>query len=110
MFQHLARMFRSARPTPTAAGKFRLAVEPLEGRAVPASFTAATVAQLIQHINDSNALPGPDTITLTAGATYTLTAVNNSTDGANGLPVITDGGGLTIVGNGATVARNTSAG
>jgi hypothetical protein len=44
---------------------------------------------------------GADTINLTAG-TYNLTAIDND---ANGLPVITDPDGLTINGNGSTLAR-----
>jgi hypothetical protein len=111
MWNRVARMFRgrpAVAPTPTR--RARLAVEPLEGRAVPAFFTAATVAELIQHINDANALPGPDTISLASGATFNMTAVNNTVHGATGLPVVTDGDGLTIVGNGATIARTTVSG
>ena len=42
---------------------------------------------------------GADTIVLPAGSTQTLTAVNNDTDGPNGLPSITSN--LTIIGAGA---------
>src|SRR5215217_3990781 len=100
MFKSLKRLFHAPVP-PRPARRARLFVEPLEDRAVPASFTAATVAELVQHINDANALPGADTITLKPGATFTLTAVNNTTHGWTGLPVATDGAGLTIAGNGA---------
>src|SRR5215207_2654293 len=95
---------------PTPVSRIRLGVECSEDRAVPAAWTAATVAELVQHIDDANALPGPDTITLAPGATFSLTAVNNTTHGPTGLPVVTDGDGLTIVGNGATIERGTAAG
>ena len=55
-----------------------------------------------------------DTLSLAAGCTYTLSAVNNSgyvfnaTAGANGLPVISQN--LTIEGNGATILRSQDAG
>ncbi len=39
---------------------------------------------------------------------YTLTATNNSTDSATGLPAIT--GSVTVVGNGATIVRSSSSG
>src|SRR5262249_25132916 len=117
MFKSLVRLFRPAPVAARATPRVRLSVEPLEDRAVPASWTASTVAELVQRINDATALTGPDIITLTAGATYTLTAVNNTTygpnglsDGPNGLPVITDSYGLTIVGQGATVERSTATG
>src|SRR5581483_7839023 len=40
------------------------------------------------------------------GCTYSLTSANNTTAGANGLPVISSP--LTIIGNGATIAGNNS--
>ena len=54
-----------------------------------------------------------DTINLAAGGTYTLTAVDNVVNGANGLAVIANdaaGLDLTINGNGATIQRSTAAG
>ena len=54
-----------------------------------------------------------DTINLAAGGTYTLTTIDNSANGANGLPVIiNDAAGLdlTINGNGATIQRNAEPG
>jgi hypothetical protein len=54
-----------------------------------------------------------DVINLAAGGTYTLTTIDNSSNGANGLPVIAnDAGGLdlTINGNGATIQRNAEPG
>src|SRR5262245_24520884 len=48
---------------------------------------AEDVACLIRAINTANGNGEADTIQLEAG-TYTLTAVDNETDGANGLPSI----------------------
>jgi hypothetical protein len=56
------------------------------------------VACLIAAINEANANGEANTITLAAG-TYTLTSVNNTTDGGNGLPSITST--LTLIGAGA---------
>jgi hypothetical protein len=90
--------------------RFRPAVHRLEDRAVPAGFTAASASDLTADIDAANATPEADTITLAAGKTFTLTAVNNTTDGANGLPVIAAGEDLTIVGNAAVIERSTTAG
>ena len=50
-----------------------------------------------------------DTLSLAAGCTYTLSAVdNNSVDGSSGLPEISKD--LTIEGNGATILRSQDAG
>lgn len=71
---------------------------------------AGDVNALIEAINNANnetLYPGPDTINLAAGSTYTLTVVNNNTDGPNGLPSITST--ITINGNGAIIERSTSA-
>ena len=54
-----------------------------------------------------------DIINLAAGGTYTLTTIDNSSNGANGLPVIVNdaaGLDLTINGNGATIQRNAEPG
>lgn len=88
-------------------------LEHLEGRTLFASYAAANVSQLIAAMNAANASAVADEINLAAGATFTLTAVNNTTDtdGPNGLPVIvSSGGGLTIRGNGATLERSAAAG
>ena len=71
---------------------------------------AATVSDLIADINAANTAGGANTITLTAPTTspYVLTAVNNTTDGATGLPVIAANDNLTIVGNGDTIERSTA--
>src|SRR5262245_59552861 len=65
-----------------------------------AEFTCAggDVACLIDAMNDANANGEENTITLATGA-YTLTAVDNDTDGPNGLPSVT--GRMTIRGAGA---------
>jgi len=49
---------------------------------------------------------GADTIVLPTGGTYTLTVVNNATDGPNGLPSITSE--ITINGDGATIERSST--
>ena len=65
------------------------------GQAADFSCTAGNVACLIDAINQANANGEANTITLKAG-TYTMTAVDNNTDGSNGLPVVTSP--LTITG------------
>jgi hypothetical protein len=45
-----------------------------------------------------------------AGKTFSLTAVDNTTDGATGLPLIAANDNLTIVGNGDTIERSTVSG
>src|SRR6516164_5256950 len=95
---------------PILRRRTRIAVEQLEDRTVPSNVTAATVSDLIADINAANALGGSNTITLVAGNTFPLTAVNNTTDSANGLPVIAANDNLTIQGNGDTIARSTASG
>ncbi len=69
--------------------------------------TSCTTAALISAITTANSTNG--TVTLTSGCTYTLTAINNTTDGGGvGLPVIK--GRVTIQGSGATIARSTASG
>jgi hypothetical protein len=74
--------------------------------ATPAS--AATVgcdpAALVTALAGPSALNGNGTVTLTAGCTYTMTAVNNTTDGPNAFPDIL--GTVTVIGNGATITRS----
>jgi chitodextrinase len=77
--------------------------------AAPPAFagTPCTAAALISAITAANTTNG--TVTLTSGCTYTLTAINNTTDnGGVGLPDIT--GKVTIQGSGATIARSTASG
>src|SRR5438132_10673030 len=88
----------------------RLTLEQLEDRTVPSSFTAASVSDLIADINAANLAGGSNTIALVAGNPFSLTAVNNTTDGATGLPVIAANDNLTILGNGDTIERNTASG
>jgi hypothetical protein len=84
----------------------------LEARTLLTSYTAATVADLIADINAANKAGGTNTIALTAptSSPYVLTAVDNSTDGATGLPVIARKDALTIIGNGDTIERSTASG
>jgi hypothetical protein len=88
----------------------RLVLEQLEDRLVPSSFAANTVTELIADINAANQASGSNTITLRAGNTFSLTAVNHTTDGPTGLPVITANDNLTVVGNGDTIERSTASG
>jgi predicted outer membrane repeat protein len=67
---------------------------------------ASSVSSLISAIVSSNSASTPSTICL-GGGVYSLTAVNNSTDGANGLPSITKN--ITIIGNNSVIERATSA-
>jgi hypothetical protein len=87
----------------------RLCLEPLEDRNLPSSYTAATVSDLIADINAANKAGGSNTITLAANTSFVLTAVDNTTDGATGLPATTKGN-LTIAGNGDTIERSTASG
>jgi hypothetical protein len=90
----------------------RLTLEQLEDRTVPSNFTAATVPDLIADIHAANQAGGSNMIALVAPATspYVLAPVNNTTDGATGLPVIAANDNLTIIGNGDTIQRSTAAG
>src|SRR5208283_5200969 len=115
--RHLLRkLWTSASPRTQARSPrprgLKLTIEQLEDRLTPSNFTAANVSQLITDINAANQAGGSNTIALTAAANtpYTLTAVDNSTNGANGLPVIAANDNLTIVGNGDTVERSSAAG
>ncbi len=88
-----------------------LVVAAFGSAAVAAPALAATVpctaTDLISAISAANGSGG--TVTLTSGCLYTLTAVNNTTDGGGvGLPVIT--GNVTVQGNGATITRSTASG
>jgi len=99
--------------TNSSCPRFRPGVEPLEGREVPASYTASTVPELIAVINTANQTAEADTITLTPGKTFTLTEANNAQypSGPNGLPVVAAAGGpLIVLGSGDVVERSTAAG
>ena len=85
-------------------------LEPLEDRTLFASYAAANVAELIAAINAANASAAADTITLAAGKTFSLSAVHNTDNGANGLPRVTDRGGLTILGAVTAIERSAASG
>ena len=89
-----------------------LPAEVLEVRSLLSSYTAASVSALVADINAANANGGANTITLAANTTFDLTAVNNTTNGANGLPVIsgaTVADNLTIIGTGGDAIDRSSA-
>jgi predicted outer membrane repeat protein len=96
-----------SKQTPAQSNRVRLTLECLENREVPAGYTAATVPELIGAINTANLSAEADTITLAAGKTFALTAMND-TEYRTGLPVIrAEGGPLTIIGNGDVIERST---
>lgn len=83
-----------------AAAVFNVAAGDVTG---PAGLKAA--------IASANSNGEDDTINLAAGSTYTLSSVDNTTNGPNGLPVITSdttdrGHTVTINANGATIKGN----
>jgi hypothetical protein len=94
---------RRSAPVPRRS---RLALVQFEDRTVPSNFTAASVADLIADINAANQTVEADSITLVPGTTFKLTAVDNTANGATGLPVIAATEDLTILGNGDTIARS----
>jgi hypothetical protein len=77
-------------------------------RAAVIPCTAGNVTCLIDAITTANSTPGvADTIQLD-GSTFTLSVVNNSTNGPNGLPSITSD--ITIEGNGSIIERSAAGG
>src|SRR5262249_28593393 len=98
------------RPPSARRRNVRLAVESLEDRVTPANYSAASVSDLIADINAANLTPEADTITLVASKTFTLNVVDNTTDGATGLPVIAASEDLTVVGNGDIIERSSATG
>jgi hypothetical protein len=106
--RNLVRGRRPARRSQSQRPGGRLGLEQLEDRLTPSNFTAASVSDLIADISAANKQGGANMITLAANTTFVLTTVNNTTNGANGLPVITNGDNLTIVGNGDTIERSTA--
>ena len=82
-------------------------LEGLEGRRLLSTYTSVSVRDLIADLNAVNTAGGTHTLILAPGTTFSLTKANNTTDGANGLPVIggTKAVNLTIVGNGDTIER-----
>jgi hypothetical protein len=101
---------KNSRNRPQAAQglSLRPVLQPLEDRSVPSTFTAASINDLIADITAANTAGGSNTITLAAGTTFTRTAMDNTTDGPTGLPVIAANDNLTIVGNGDTIERSTA--
>jgi hypothetical protein len=85
-------------------------LELLEGRRLFASYAAATVTDLVAAIHAANAKAGTDTISLAPGAMFSLSVMDNMGNGATGLPRITDGSGLTILGGAATIERSAALG
>ncbi len=67
--------------------------------------SASDTTALITAITDANGTPEADTICLTNSA-YTFTTHHNTSNGPNALPAITSD--ITIIGNGATLARSGS--
>ena len=77
------------------------------GVSVPCSGSGGGAAGLVAAINAANA-GGGGTIRLAVGCTYRLTApASSGALGPNGLPIITSA--ITIKGNGATIARRSTA-
>jgi len=74
------------------------------------NWVAKNVLDLIAAINAADAAGGVNTITLAPDKTFTLTTVNNTADGPNGLPVIVANNKLTIRGDGTTIMRSKAAG
>jgi hypothetical protein len=106
-FRNLLTQPRTGRISrPQSRGRLRPRLEQFEGRTLLSSYTAASVSDLINDINAANAGGGSNTITLEAKTNFTLTAVDNTTDGGNGLPVIAANDNLTIAGNGDSLQRN----
>src|SRR5467141_2687286 len=101
----------SSKPPRQAAPRrrLRLTLEQLEDRSLPSNYTAASVSDLIADIHAANLAGGSSAITLVPGSTFSLTAVDNTSDAATGLPVIAANDNLTILGNGDTIARAASA-
>jgi hypothetical protein len=85
---------------------------PATARADSVILTTCDAADLITAITNANGDADADAIVLQAGCagatSYTLTTVNNSDGGPNGLPVVTTN--LTIEGNGSTILRSTANG
>jgi hypothetical protein len=99
---------KNSRTRPQVARRLRSqpVLQPLEDRSVPS--TVSTYKQLVDAINAANVAGGANTITLAPGTTFTLTGVDNTTDGPTGLPVIAAGDNLTITGSNDVIQRSTA--
>ena len=100
----LSRPVRFSPPPPPLAGIAALALEPLEGRALLATFNipAGNTTALLQDIQTSNMNGQVNTINLAPVSTYVLYGTPGVSDG---LPPIKTG--LTINGYGSTIERST---
>lgn len=74
---------------------------------ISAANAACSADSLVSAVAAANGGTDGGVVNLAAGCTYTMTAVNNTADGANAFPDIT--GTVTINGNGATITRSNSA-
>ena len=87
--------------------RFPLRLETLEDRTLLSSglpyASPSTPAQLIADINAANSAGAATTITLAPGTTFSFISADNTTNGANALPVIK--GTIDIIGNGDTIER-----
>ncbi|MEO8609209.1 MAG: choice-of-anchor Q domain-containing protein [Chloroflexota bacterium] len=90
-----------------------MAINPSDGLcSLPEAINAANSDTAAEGAAQGECVPNGnagalDSITLGSGLTYTLTTVDNNTNGANGLPVITSP--IVINGNGSTITRNSEA-
>jgi hypothetical protein len=103
LFVNRPRTGRHARPQAQRRRGVRLALERLEDRTLPSNYAAAGVSDLMADINAANQAGGTNTITLAANTRFVLTTTDNTTNGANGLPVIAANDNLTIVGQGGDI-------
>jgi hypothetical protein len=69
----------------------------------PCTGTTGDSAGLIAAVNQANTAPGPDSVVLGQGCTYTFDQQSNGWYGLNALPAIKSD--VTIEGNGATLER-----
>ena len=106
---------RRTQPSPRKRRSIGPRLVTLEDRSMPSGGglpypTAATVSQLVADIKYANSAGGGITINLAPKTTFNLKTVDNSTNGANGLPIIggTKALRLTIIGNGDTITRGGS--
>jgi hypothetical protein len=107
----LGRARKSRTYTPASPQRsVRPRLEQLEDRALLSNFTASTVSDLIADIKAANRAGGTNTITLAANTTFSLTKVDDTTDGATGVPLISAGDALTIVGEGDSIERSSASG
>ena len=117
--RNLKRPVPAALRRPPTIHSQRPTLEALGDRTLPSNFTASGVSDLINDINAANTAGGTNTITLIAGVDFDLTMVNNTTNGADGLPVISGASAgkkstipaddLIVIGNGDIIRRDASA-